>query len=301
MINWNDNYSHVDNEYRFAILLRQIKQIMKILCPTDLSIQALNAMEYGARLAQQLKASLTFLNVQKIAIGEGVSLFAGGERESAKTLEVFSKVLEDQCKEISLKFNIHCDQVLTTTIGSIENTIAEVSKEFDLIVVGTNGSNNIYEFYFGTHSYNISKTAEVPVLIVPEDFEFTALSRICIASDYTTGEELNLNHLEGMLRVFNPHYEVIHVSENDNEISKTVYHSFRNSIEDEINFIQRISFSRLINDDIVSAIKSLIDKNKMDLMVLSFQKHGPIYKLFHKNLIKEITAYSTKPIFIFHT
>ena len=49
--------------------------IMKILCPTDLSQSALNAMEYAARLSQQLKATLTFLNVQKMPLGEGVSLF----------------------------------------------------------------------------------------------------------------------------------------------------------------------------------------------------------------------------------
>lgn len=275
--------------------------IMKILCPTDLSQSALNAMEYAARLSQQLKATLTFLNVQKMPLGEGVSLFSGSERESVKITNMFSDILEDHCKETTLKFNISCDQLISSTVGSVEKSIAEIGGEFDLIVIGTNGSNNIYEFYFGTHSYNISKNAETPVLIVPENCEFKAISEIYIASDYTSEEELNLNHLDGIFKDFNPRYEIVHISEVDSELSKTVYHSFRNSIEDESDFIHRVSFHRLIQENTVSGLKSLIDKNKMDMLVVSFQKHGPVYKLFHKNLIKEITAYTTIPLFIFHS
>ena len=273
---------------------------MKILCPTDLSQPALNAMEYSARLAQQLKATLTFLNVQKMPLGEGVSLFSGGERESVKLTNMFSEILEDHCKETTLKFKISCDQLVSNTLGSVEKSIAEVGDEFDLIVVGTNGSNNIFEFYFGTHSYNISRNAETPVLIVPENCEFKPNSVIYIASDYSSEDQLNLSQLDEIFKVFNPRYEIVHVSEADSELSKTVYHSFRNSIEDEIDFIQRVSFHRLIQKDVVSGLKSLMDTNEMDMLVISFQKHGPVYKLFHKNLIKEITAYTTIPLFIFH-
>lgn len=274
---------------------------MKILCPTDLSQPALNAMEYSARLAQQLKAKLTFLNVQKMPLGEGVSLFAGGERESVKMTNKYSEILEDQCRETALKFKISCDQIVSNTLGSVEKSIAEVSDEFDLIVVGTNGANNIFEFYFGTHSYNITKNAETPVLIVPENCEFKAISEIYLASDYTSEEQINLNQLDRIFKVFNPRYEIVHISVVDSELSKTVYHSFRNSIEDEIDFVHRVSFGRLIEKNIISGIKTLIDTNKMDMLVVSFQKHGPVYKLFHKNLVKEISAYTTVPLFIFQS
>ena len=274
--------------------------IKKILCPTDFSAASMNATEFAAKLAQQTGSILTLLNVQKIHISDGVSLFAMAERESVREAKISSDSLKEMCDDINKSFKISCNHEVIPSISAFENVVAEESDKYNLIVVGTNGSDSMYQFYFGSHSFRIAKKTVCPVLVVPETCNYKGISNIVFASDYKPGEDFSLHQLTGIAEAFGSNIRILHVNQKDNEESKNDFDSFCNIIKMEFKENEKITFVRIINEKIIDAIKDEIKKSDVDLIVVNMKEHGYLYRVFHKDLIENLTSVAETPVLIYH-
>lgn len=273
---------------------------MKILCPTDFSEAAFNGIEYAAKIAEYLKSSLTLVNIQKISVGEGVTMFAGGERESHKQSREASEILYGYCRDINKTFKIPADFLVMTSGSIFEKTIAEVGDKYDLIVIGTKGVSQLSTYYFGTHSYQISKEANSPVLIVPLGCEFTPFKKIVYATDYHIGDELLLKQVQFLLENFNTEIELVHVSTNEITLSTDVFLDFKNKLEQALNYNPKVSFKRVVSENIIEKLEKIVGEDNSDLLVVCLQKHLLPYQMVHKNLVKELTSDSLVPVLVFH-
>ncbi|MEO8151029.1 MAG: universal stress protein [Bacteroidia bacterium] len=274
--------------------------IKKILCPTDFSDASTNAIEYAAKVAQRMSSTITMLNVQHIYMGEGVSLFTGGERESAQEAKVTAERMKEYCTEINKTFNVSVNYEIIPTMGSFENIVADESDKFDLIIIGTNGVDNLNQFYLGTHSYRVAKKTTVPVLIIPDGSIYNELSNIVFASDYNKGDELLLKQLKEFSEVFNLQLRVIHISEKDTTQSLESYQAFCNLTKEALNDTGKITFERIISYNGADALDNFMIKTQADMLAVSFKEQGFLYSLFHKNLIKYLTALENYPMLILH-
>jgi len=273
---------------------------MKILCPTDFSVAAANGIEYAAKLAQKMGATLMLLNVQRLYMAEVVSLFSGGEPESVREARVADKMLEDVCQEINKMFKVSCSHEIIPALSFYEKAIADEAGKYNLTVIGTNGADNAYEFYFGSNSFRVARNTLSPVLIVPEECGFKEITNVVFASDYNAGDELLLQQLKEFTVAFTPQLHVLHVSRKDTEVSKEVYRSFCNLTEEALDYDRKIEFKRIIAEDAAEAIESYLRETHADLLATYFQPHGFLYRMFHQNLIKKITSNADFPMLIFH-
>ena len=275
--------------------------IKKILCPTDFSPASMNAIEYGANLSQRLNASLTLLNIQKIHISDGISLFAMKERESTKEASVTSAALKEMCIELNKSFQISCNHEIIPTISAFENVVVEESDKYNLMVIGTNGEDDMYQFYFGSHSFRISKKTVCPVFIIPETCPYREITRVAFATDYKKGDEFSLMHIREILKLYNASLQVIHVSQKDNEESIETFNAFSNIIKMEIKDYNNISFDRIVNQNVAEGIDNFVKKEKIDLLSFNMREHGFLYRAFHKNIVERLTATAEFPILIYHS
>ncbi len=273
---------------------------MKILCPIDFSEASQNAVEYAAKLAQRIGATIRFVNIQKLSIEKGVNMFSLAERESTKEKIENEQTLEAYCNAVTSEFKVACAHEVIISMRSFEKIIDEESGKYNLIVTGTNGIDNLSQFYFGTHSYRVAKNAICPVLIVPESCAFRSIIKIVFTSDYNKGERLLLGQLKQFLQTFNPALEVLHVSEKDSLISKEVYKSFCRMTEETLNYGKQINFTRVISENEADSIESFMTKTDADLLTVYFEEHGFLYRMFHESLIKKLTSYANFPVLILH-
>jgi len=273
---------------------------MKILCPTDFSSAANNSIEYAAKLAQKTNATLTLLNVQKLYLHEGVSLFSGGELESVQEARTASKSLEEICIDINKSFNVSCNHEIIPSMSSYESVISREAEKYNLTVIGTNGADNTFEFYFGSNSFRVAKNTNSPVLIVPDGCSFKEISNVVFASDYNKGDELVLNQLKEFTKFFSTQINIIHISKADSDLGKQVYRSFCNLIEESFNLENNIHFKRIFSDDPAEAIERFTNETNSDLLAIYFHPHNILYRMFHENLIKKITSRAEFPMLIFH-
>ena len=139
----------------------------KILCPCDFSTPALRGIEYAADLCQKINGNITLCHVQPSVWPEAIFLEPVVE-ESIESAEDKLKVIADGLTE---KFGIKTQLLNPRSTHTVEQTIGNLSEEFDLIVMGTNGLDDAFQFLFGSTAFNVAKLADCPVLIVPESCE----------------------------------------------------------------------------------------------------------------------------------
>ncbi len=267
----------------------------KILCPTDLSETSHNAISYAAKLAQSAGYSLTLLNVQTL-YGVTPVEFVTGKRFSP---EAIADRLKNQCAEISVVFKIPCSAIVEPTFRRLSTVISEKSADFDLLVMGSNGADDLYQFFFGSNTYNALGKSPIPVLIVPDGFMYGQIDRVVYAFDYLSERKLPLDPLRTFTEMLGAEVTVLQVMEE--AISEVAEQDLR-----ELQFILEtknagfpLKFETVRSSEIARSINSFIVNNNPDLLALCLQGRNFVENIFHRSVIKSISAICSYPVFVF--
>ena len=242
-------------------------KIKKILCPIDFTDASTNAMDYAAKLSKELDASLTLWNMFEIPIMDEISATNHLPNTIDRKQNELSEILQDWCEEIKEEYAVSCGYFVGTSIDNLEKTLAHYTDggNFDLIVTGTNGVDNMYQLFFGTNSYRIMREVKCPVIIIP-DAKITFL----------------------------------HLSANENETSQEVFHSFRSLFEEELDANNLFSFDRVVyNNKLDGLVEKMIEK-EADMVIMSTKNRGWFEELFHESFTKKVLEGIQIPALVFH-
>jgi nucleotide-binding universal stress UspA family protein len=141
-----------------------------ILCATDISPRSIHAIKSAFSLAEKFNAKLYILNSQ-------INLNSPEERLMSR-ISVKKRMDENKDLAESVKSRIAdiVDDLNITTQydfllreGVAEKVIISVATELnaDLIVMGTNGADQMSDYFLGTTASNVIKSANCPVLVIP--------------------------------------------------------------------------------------------------------------------------------------
>src|SRR5574337_694903 len=97
--------------------------IRKIICPTDLSDAAQNAVAYAAKLCQLTGANLELLHIESVKASD--LIFSGHSRE--EEIKEMSKALSGVCDEVNRMFNISCSQNIDTSGLPLDEAVARMA------------------------------------------------------------------------------------------------------------------------------------------------------------------------------
>jgi nucleotide-binding universal stress UspA family protein len=267
----------------------------KILCPTDFSEAADQAIAYAAKLSKKIGAELTLLNVQ--------SVFSLPPSEVIKgkflATEPISDRLEDQCYKVMDMFKIPCFSEVEPSNRGLGETIAQRAKDFDLIVMGTNGADDYYQFFMGTNSYQVIKTSDIPVLLIPKGCGYQDIATIVFAYDYEHENELPTEQLTQWASLIRAQVTVLQIKDHytrDAEVhakeieERSLIHST----------ITSVKFDTLYSSEVISSINSYVLHNEANALALCFRNPGILQTVFSKSVVKELSAIANYPLFVFH-
>ncbi len=142
-----------------------------ILVATDLSARAQLATEKAVQLAHQFKSKITMLNVHEEFM----------DKEEMQMLRVSVEKMESEFRNIAVRAKeeirrslneLHAEDIRVEFLlkkGDAKKAILETAEELDvdLIVMGTNGRDNIHDYLLGTTSEYVARHTKQPLLIVP--------------------------------------------------------------------------------------------------------------------------------------
>ena len=141
-----------------------------ILCPTDLKERSDIAVKKAVQIAHQFGSKITLLNIHEEFMDkkerEMLRVSVDKMKEKYKRIAIDSK---EEMKTVIHK--LHADDIKIDYLlhsGKPENAIVEVAKQLgtDLIVIGTDGRDNVMDFVVGTITEHVVNAAPCPVLVV---------------------------------------------------------------------------------------------------------------------------------------
>jgi len=142
-----------------------------ILCPTDLKERAFIALKKAVQIAHQFNSKITMLNAHPEFMDQQerqmLRVSFDGLKEKYRRIAIESR--EEMRAEISKLHveDIQVDYVLRE--GKPQTIIVEIAEKIgiDLIVICTDGRDNIKDFVTGTISEHLINHASCPVLVIP--------------------------------------------------------------------------------------------------------------------------------------
>jgi nucleotide-binding universal stress UspA family protein len=142
-----------------------------ILCPTDLKERAYLALTRAVQIAHQFGSKITLLNVHPEFMNEKEREMLRVSFEGMKE-KYRQTAVQSRAEMQKVIHTLHADDVAVDYLlreGSPWETIVRVADEIqaDLIVICTDGRNNIRDFVTGTISEHLINHAHCPVLVIP--------------------------------------------------------------------------------------------------------------------------------------
>ena len=141
-----------------------------ILCPTDLKERSDIAVIKAVQIAHQFGSKITLLNIHEEFM----------DKEEREMLRVSVDKMKEKYKQIAIDskeemkaviHKLHADDIEVDYLlhsGKPEKVIVEIAEQLgiDLIVIGTDGRDNVKDFIVGTITEHVINAAPCPVLVV---------------------------------------------------------------------------------------------------------------------------------------
>jgi nucleotide-binding universal stress UspA family protein len=193
---------------------------IKVVIPTDFSVQANFAYIMVKNLAKKSDMEVTFLHV--LGVPDTVTMDAEGniktcgdtDLDSIKIKKnIASQKLADLKKE-------HGDEVNTALVlGKTTSGIIKFSEEnsFDLIALGNKGTSGIVERIAGSEAQIIARRSSIPVLTLMCDRTDLELNNILLVHDFSEHGPQNLQLLKLFVQVFKTKLHLLQISYKEQE------------------------------------------------------------------------------------
>lgn len=272
---------------------------LKILIPTDFSVQAEFAYLIVKKLEEKTPVDIHFLHV--LNVPDTVTMNAKGEIETCGEIDVKYVVTQKEIAErklANLKIlygnDIHSHFVLGKVTDAIL-TFAEIN-HFDLIVMGTKGSSGIKEKLSGSETQIIARKSKIPLLSLMCDRSDLNIQNILLVHNFSHPAKENLQLMQKLIRAFNTKFHLLQITSGNVEAERPLVEANMKKFA-ELNDL--VSYQcHLINDKDVE--KGVIHFNQMKNMdIICIGTHGRA-GLFHHSATEKLINHLFKPIISFH-
>ena len=140
-------------------------QLQKLLVPIDFSDHALQALRWGASLAERYGAQILLLHIIPKTVEE-VSMHGSAWEQVIMGLEAKVETQLFEVALMELKNGLRVD--VRVAVGKPAEEIVRVAREdaVDLIVMGTHGHTALHYMLLGSTAETVFRTAPCPVFMV---------------------------------------------------------------------------------------------------------------------------------------
>jgi nucleotide-binding universal stress UspA family protein len=259
----------------------------RVLFPFDFSESATNALNYASQYANKNNCELVLYN------SHGV--FERGY------LEDTLKKLNAVAKDIGNTYNINCLAIVEPTAGGLSKHLNLTAATFDLVIMGTKGSDSFLQVFTGSNAYNAVLKANVPFLIIPLGFEETTVANFVYAYDYSKEKQLPIQQLLPFLEsVIDKSLTVLRVVEIGAQAS---VESYIEDLSPQFKDVKNLDLkfeSLYSSKSTADTIHQYMVARDTAVLCLCTKRRDFMEHLFHKSVIKEISVVANYPFFVFH-
>jgi nucleotide-binding universal stress UspA family protein len=272
---------------------------IKVLIPTDFSVQAEYAYIMVRKLAEKALMEIHFLHIlnvpDTVTLGTDGKISTCGEidvRYVEKQKEIADRKLEEYRTNYGPDVRTHLRFGLTT------ETILQFaeSQHFDLIAMGTKGSWGLKERFSGSETQIVARKSRVPLLSLMCDRSDLEIRNFLIVHNFVQDKVEYMGLLKKIVRAFKPTIHLLQIQRTPGaEEAKQMEEAMnRFAVENELEDVQK----HIIQDsNIENGVVHFNQMHDMDIICIGTYGKGG---LFYNSATERLINHMYKPIISFH-
>lgn len=301
---YEDEVPSVDELVRnLRPFMQKPKPMKKILVPTDFSDIAANAYRFAQRLAADnpsaevrvMHAYHPSFDYSNPYLDMPAAEFESVKRELMRNFIAEHTVASRQSGSVATVAKPQTELY----IGFAGEEVVRLSKEADLIVMGTTGQGNVMEKVFGSVSTHVARNAHCPVLLVPGNCKCKGFKEIVFASNYNAADEAVLQQLIEMAGVGPANIHFVHVEEEAGKPYSVSKVEFEQAVRENMPDIG-FNTVEIECSDIEEGIVKYAEDIDADLIAMGTVHRSFLETLFHRSVTKRMAFHTTVPLLVLH-
>lgn len=276
----------------------------RILVPTDFSAYANKALDYAVSLAKKSGAEIVLLHACELIHNP----FQDRKELIAEYNQSLQKGANDQLEALEKSIEETENVPITTQLydgGVIDSIMQTVSRNnIELIVMGTLGRTGLRNKILGSRTAEVLSESEVPMITIPNDYEWSEPKRILLA----------LKDPNEKVELLKPAFDIGALFQSDvkaaiftddreegvevMEHSRTIY-GMQQKLQKAYDntFVKTVHLS---GHDFQSAVQEYINTNDINLLAMITHKRDTVQSLFHKSMTRKMNYHTTIPLLSMH-
>lgn len=279
-----------------------MEKTIKIVVPVDFSECSDNALVFAMALGNKVKAHLTLLHIPSIGAGRNLEnpMYASAliEEKNAEAKRRIKKSIDKAIQIIGTPNEEIPPVEVLVEMGMIDATICEVADRLhaDYILMGTQGENSTLDKYLGSVASNVLKNATCSVMVIPEDSVLEQNLMIGYTTNFLDADPFEIWRTTTLFKGFNPQVKCVHFSKNaedNDEQTRELVAYFADTAPD-----LSIDFYNLESTDKVKDLKTFIDREQINLLVMYKAKRAFFESIFHSSFTEKMARHTKIPLLV---
>jgi len=265
-----------------------------IFIAVDFSTHSKSIIKYGMSLAQAMKARIVLFHVFQTA----ATILEANALLIAQELKLTA---EDALKKEAYDLLSTDNQVIETIAveGVPDEMILLYANKYPncFIICGMKLEGRLSRSFFGTTVTLLARTSNLPIIIVPEEYEFKNIAKIALASEFDL--DTDTKTLEGLKLIgeaFNSKVLIVRVMETALSVIEEInYRSERLTLYLK-DFKPEFFFPK--SNHITLVLKEFIEEKRVNLLVLIPHHNNLWERIFIKSETKDMIFNADIPLLI---
>lgn len=287
----------------------------RILLPVDFSDYSSKAADMAMDWAARLDAEITVLHVfynpviNTLPFAEAYvydtsidEMLIDLEEKAKEDMNGFMGHLKQRKKDKGLEKLYIRTKLLR---GVAEDEIIRFSDEYEptIIIMGTRGKDRKASDLIGSVTAEVMEGARVPVLAVPEDFEYKGIDKmkkVLYVTNFEESDFVALDKLEKLVKPLDVSITFAHVCEKSSDRwDKVKMEGLTKYVEEKFPNTQ-IDFDLIQNEDFWVGMENYVRDKDIDIISLTTRRRNIFVRLFNPGIGKKMLFHSTTPLLVFH-
>jgi nucleotide-binding universal stress UspA family protein len=260
-----------------------------ILIPTDFSVNAGYAVNYGSCMASAINDSVMLFNTFQLPLIVDAGVLP------AYTIDHWQKENEKGLQKIASQLQKSHDGLdvgMETRLGFADEEIKSmaVSGKYDMIVIGSKGAGKSDKAGFGNVANDIVRDSNIPVLVIPPGFTYKPLKKIALAchkDQVLTGGVIAF--ITAFVNLFNAQLHIVDVVK---KLPVNLLEPEDDTHKIKAHFTEFNPPVHIVEDDeLAHGINQFAEENDIGMIIMILEKHSFFERLFMRthtgNLAKE--------------
>ncbi|MBK8969488.1 MAG: universal stress protein [Saprospiraceae bacterium] len=273
----------------------------KILVPTDFSNNSRHAIRIAAGIAQKVKGRLELLHANTAVayapplpdyyVPEAYDMSEYYEN-AAEELYTIKRELGDSGEYNDVRFETVVEE------GFLYSTVRRIAEEdrADLIIMGTKGATGTTEFFVGSNTEKVIRTAPCPVLAVPENSGAFKLKKVIFPTTLRKDQAIVFQTLAEWQKVYPFEVKILYLNnpggfETNDEIEQAITGFTQAAgLKNASPFISGNTF----NEE--ASILQFANQENADLIVMGTHQRQGLSHLLFGSLTEDTANHSDIPV-----